>query len=271
MTDYQRRLAAALALHFNAEPPNAIAPNGMKGDIKHLSPMHFLRCARTFVHTPLLIGKPLMRTFVLHDRVYCARCIAGKPHGLNDDNYGRMHPYFQNQNGITYYRCIAQERGYEKCGQRGVHSDVLDEQIVEILSEMVIPEDFRERIEFEVRRRLENAASLGRMEEIGKIVERIDLSWEQSFIDKEAYVEKRRQLQQEIEALRPIDYDELTEATDLIQNFRIYWNECTNLDNPEDARKQLIAKVVDRVFVYGGKNWRLYSTVISQSYLGKTK
>lgn len=194
-----------------------------------------------------------MRTFVLHDRVYCARCIAGKPHGLNDDNYGRMRPYFQNQNGITYYRCIAQERGYEKCGQRGVHSDVLDEQIVEILSEMVIPNDFRERIEFEVRRRVENAASLGRMEEIGKIVERIDLSWEQGFIDKEAYVEKRRQLQQEIEALRPIDYDELTEAADLIQNLRIYWNECTNLDNPEDARKQLIAKIVDRVFVYGGK------------------
>jgi hypothetical protein len=36
-------------------------------------------------------------------------------------------------------------------------------------------------------------------------------------------------------------------------HFRVYWNECDQVDEPLEARKQLIAKLVDRVFVYNDK------------------
>ena len=53
-----------------------------------------------------------------------------------------------------------------------------------------------------------------------------------------------------MESLRPVDYDELMEAADLLENFKAYWDGCDNVGNPEEARKQLLAKIVDRVFVY---------------------
>ena len=52
-----------------------------------------------------------MRTYLLHDRLYCARCIANKPTGLVDDNYGRMRPYYHNQREAAFYRCLAHDRG----------------------------------------------------------------------------------------------------------------------------------------------------------------
>jgi hypothetical protein len=40
------------------------------------------------------------------------------------------------------------------------------------------------------------------------------------------------------------------EAADLLTNFTTYWEKCAELDKPEEGRKQLLAKIVDRVFVY---------------------
>jgi site-specific DNA recombinase len=39
------------------------------------------------------------RVYLLHDRVYCANCIANRPQALVDANFGRMRPKFQNQHG----------------------------------------------------------------------------------------------------------------------------------------------------------------------------
>lgn len=64
------------------------------------------------------------------------------------------------------------------------------------------------------------------------------------------YIEKRNQLQREIESLRPVDYDDLIEATDLLENFSSYWEACTTVEKPEEARKELLAKIVDRIFIY---------------------
>ncbi len=54
-----------------------------------------------------------------------------------------------------------------------------------------------------------------------------------------------------MESLRSIDYDELIEAADLIENFRCYWDQCERFEDSAEARQQLLAKIVDRVFVYG--------------------
>jgi site-specific DNA recombinase len=193
------------------------------------------------------------RTYILHDRVYCARCIANTPNGLVDKKYGKMRPYFHKQLKIAYYRCLAHDRGYAKCGQRAVHVDTIDQQVVAILSGLVIPIDFKERIETEVQSRVENEAALQRIEAIREMVTRIDFSWENGFIAPDEYVEKRTQLQREMDALKPIDYDHLIEAADLLQNFNRYWIECEKVGNPAEARQQLVSKIVERIFVYADR------------------
>ena len=53
-----------------------------------------------------------------------------------------------------------------------------------------------------------------------------------------------------MESLRPVVYDDLMEAADLLENFKTYWDGCENVGNPPEARKQLLAKIVEKVFVY---------------------
>lgn len=193
------------------------------------------------------------RTYILHDRVFCAECIAHKPAGLVDEYYGKMRPFWHTNNAKAYYRCLARQRGYEACGQPFIEVDKLDEQVVAILSNLMIPDGFRERVETAVQNRVDNAAALDRMAEIREIIERIDFRWDQGFISQEEYVGKRQQLQLEMDALRPIDYDELIEAADLIENFQAYWTQCEQVSNPLDARQQLLQKIVERVFVHEGE------------------
>jgi len=112
---------------------------------------------------------------------------------------------------------------------------------------------FRERVEQAVRSNVENEEALKRMAEIEEAVKRVDFSWEKGFLTPQDYIEKRNQLQREIESLRPVDYDDLIEEADLLENFSSYWEACMTVENPEEARKQLLAKIVDRVFIYDDK------------------
>jgi hypothetical protein len=78
-------------------------------------------------------------------------------------------------------------------------------------------------------------------------------------------------LQREIETLRPIDYKELTEAADLIQNFDIYWNQCEQAENPVEARRQLVSQILRRAFVYDDKVIATNYTVTTLSFWIQTK
>jgi hypothetical protein len=114
------------------------------------------------------------RTYLLHDRAFCAECIAHKPHGLVDDNHGKMRPFWHTENEKAYYRCLARQRGYVSCGQPYIDVADLDDQVVAILSNLIIPDGFRERVEAAVQSRVDNAVALQRMAEIREIIERID-------------------------------------------------------------------------------------------------
>ncbi len=192
----------------------------------------------------------VLNTYVLHGRVFCARCISEKPTELNDKNFGKMRPAYRDRYGTSRYRCLARDRGYSKCEQPQVDVNFIDEQVVYALTHLNIPMDYRDRIEMAVKSRVENEAALGRMREIEEIVQRVDFSWEQGFLSPHEYVEKRKQLQRELETLRPIDYDELIEAADLLENFKTYWDQCEQFEEPNEARQQLVQKIVDRVYVY---------------------
>lgn len=40
------------------------------------------------------------------------------------------------------------------------------------------------------------------------------------------------------------------EAADLLENFATYWEKCETVSKPKEAQKQLLAKIVDRIFLY---------------------
>jgi site-specific DNA recombinase len=190
------------------------------------------------------------RIYVLSDRVFCARCLFLKPRSLVDDNFGKMRPKFHNQRGYAYFHCLSHDRGYQRCGQSAVPEPSINQQVVEFLSTVQIPEGFRERVETAVQERVENEAALEHMKEISEIVERLDIRWDHGFVSKEDYLEKRKQLQLELNALRPIQYEKLIEAADLLSQFKVYWDKCEVVNEPQIARQQLISKIVERVFVH---------------------
>ncbi|MBP7042352.1 MAG: recombinase family protein [Chloroflexi bacterium] len=211
----------------------------------------FERCQEVRQHLTRLCNAPMtVRTYVLRDRVYCARCVATRPKGLVDVNYGKMRPAWDHRRDRGHYRCMARDRGYHRCEQGYAATDKVDEQVVRALVQVKIPEGFQERVEEAIRSRVEHAEALRRMAEIEEVVKRIDFSWEQGFLTPEDYIGKRSQLQKEIDSLRPVDYDDLVEAADLLGNFQSYWDACENVPKPEEARQQLLAKIVDRIFVY---------------------
>lgn len=192
----------------------------------------------------------IMRTYILHDRVFCARCVSRKPTELEDANYGKMRPAWDTRYDRGRYRCQARDRGYHNCGQSVIYIQSVDEQVYHALRSLTIPQGYKDRVEEAVRGRLENEVAYKQMEKIKGIIERTDYRWDEGLISQEEYIAKRRRLQSELENLRPIDYDELMEAADLLENFSTYWDECETVDNPEEARKQLISKIVSRVYVY---------------------
>ena len=71
----------------------------------------------------------------------------------------------------------------------------------------------------------------------------------QRFItDKEAYLEERVKLQQELEKLTPIPDDELEVAADVIENFTAHWEAAKG---DMKAQQDLIQLIVARVWVQG--------------------
>ena len=83
--------------------------------------------------------------------------------------------------------------------------------------------------------------------------ERLSIFGEDRLLQPDEYVDKMHQLEREIASMRPLDYDRLEEAYDLITHFKSYWDQCGEVDDPIEARQQLMAKVVDRVFIYDDK------------------
>lgn len=193
------------------------------------------------------------RIYILHDRVFCAECISRKPPTLVDDKYGLMRPKFHNQRGYAHFHCLSQDRGYEKCNQPNIPLPAVEEQVVHIISNLNIPGGYQERIEDAIRSQLDYESSMKRIEEIKEEMKKIDFQFRHDFLRDEEYVEERQKLKDEINALRPLELDVLEEAADLLQNFKVYWNQCTLQNQPDLARQQLLSRVVSQVFVDGDR------------------
>ena len=86
-------------------------------------------------------------------------------------------------------------------GREWQEKTVIDKQVIEALFRLheKLPPDVTQRIEEILRQHAQRANEEKRMEEIKELVKRIDFRWENGFMDEEEYLQKRRQLQLEIE------------------------------------------------------------------------
>lgn len=192
----------------------------------------------------------VVHTYLLQDKVFCARCMGRKPLDIEDANYGKMRAGWLKRLDAGSYRCQARDRGYHPCEQGYVLAEDIDVQVVNVLKNLTIPDGVTERIEAAIAQNVQHEAALEQIAELTERMKRIDVSWENGFLNPEEYIEKRRALQAEIEALRPLAYDNLEESVDLVRNFSIYWDACDKVEDPDVARQQLLDRLVDRVFVY---------------------
>jgi len=194
------------------------------------------------------------RTYILPDRVFCAHCIARDRENIDDPNYGKMRISWHNREGVAHYRCISRDRGYGECVQPYVVEATMLDQVVQVLSQKLLPEgSLAERIDASVRNRASNEEALEHLRDLEGQQERVQFSWEHGQLAPEDYLARMSQLEREIASMRPLDYDRLEEAADLITHFETYWDQCEEVDDPKEARQQLMAQIIDRVFVYDDK------------------
>jgi len=169
---------------------------------------------------------------------------------IGDPHFAKMRIAWYHRINAAQYRCVARDRGYRKCEQGYVREETVLAQVVELVSRLEVPADVMARIEASVRSREQNGSALAELKALEEKVARVQYSWEEGLLMPEDYIERMRQLQAEIASIRPLDYDRLEEAHDLLTYFKRYWELCAEVEEPEEARRQLLDKIVDRVFVY---------------------
>lgn len=193
------------------------------------------------------------RTYLLNDRVFCMRCLMTKPHDLIDENYGKMRVGWIAHNQKAYYRCMAWDRGYEKCGQSRVNDTIIDEQVLNILFNLnlhIPPADY-DRVQTVLQARLDNDYAQKRMADMQKIMRRIDVSWENGLLPSEAeYLNQRVYMKRQFEARRHIHEQEVITAHDLLSEFHSYWEQLASKEDNLTQQRQLLQHLVDKVLVY---------------------
>ena len=91
-------------------------------------------CQKVRADATKVFSRPAtVRTYVLHDRTFCARCIARKEEGIADERIGKMRPAWNKKRNYGIYRCVAHDRGYQKCDQPSIRIENLDDQVFDII------------------------------------------------------------------------------------------------------------------------------------------
>ena len=86
-----------------------------------------------------------------------------------------------------------------------------------------------------------------RLATIRETIKRMDFRWDHGFITDEIhFMEKRIQLQQELEQYTPIPEDDPERAADLLKNFKTHWEAC---GDDVEAQARLMKLIVKRVYI----------------------
>jgi len=189
--------------------------------------------------------QPVHRDYLLRDLVYCWNCSQNAPDKLEYKDHGKMRSQTNNE-VYAYYRCRSKEFA-RLCPQKGVRSDIIEKQVIDVLLSLKPSGEWREQMIQVLAEIIQNKRIELRMNDIKAIIERMDFRWDYGFItDKDAYLEQRTQLQQEIDELTPIFHDEMRRATDIVDNFALHWKA---REGDKKAEYDLIHLLVERVYV----------------------
>ena len=189
---------------------------------------------------------PKFNHYLLRGLVYCYRCCnEGTEEQLLFPAYGKMRAQAQIK-GIQYYRCRAKDF-HRDCQQGGIQVEIIDDQVIAFLKALKPPKDWRGRITATMGAILGEISLQERLDEIREAIERMDFRWDNGFItDKHNYLEKRIQLQNDLEKLTPIPQDDLEKAADMLENFSSHWEA---LAGDPQGQHELIKLIVQRVYI----------------------
>ena len=193
---------------------------------------------------------PKYRVYLLRNLIYCAECVAKMPGDVEDEEYGKMRAHTNQQGTYRYYRCRARDFTRE-CSQTSTRAEALEQQVVAILKTLKPPTDWRDRMVQAMGQLIGDQQLDRRIAQIKAVIERMDFRWDNGFItDKDAYLEERIKLQQELEQLTPIPDDELEVAADVLENFTAHWEAAKG---DMKTQEELIKLIVARVWVRDDK------------------
>lgn len=165
-----------------------------------------------------------------------------------------------NDDGFRYYRCRARDLGIV-CSQRGVVADKLEIKIVDLIRTIKTPADWKKNAIEAIGDLLGNQKLKERVAQIEEMNKQMDFRWDKGFIpNQEEYLQKRLGLQQELEQLKPMPFDELEVAADILQNFDKHWEKAA--DNPEEQQR-LMHLIFEHI---GIKNNAVVSVCLRPNY-----
>ncbi len=173
------------------------------------------------------------RVYPLAGLLYC---------GYNDH---RLIGQFSSSAQKRYYRDRSGDWDV-KCPQIQIQADIIEETVGQLLMTLELPQEWQERALGAVDDLLNQKQLRQRTEEIKQIVERLDLRWDNGFISKEEYLQKRAQFQQEMDGLHPLPRAMLEESLRVFRDFRKVWEE-----GDLYQRKHLLGLVIEKVWVKG--------------------
>ncbi len=195
-------------------------------------------------------AKRLHNSYLLRGLVVCEFCYSNPPANALP-TFGKMISQTLTSNKVPYYRCTNHRIGVN-CTQRGVKTEEIDNQVIDALMCLKPPKEWKARIIKELAVKLGESSLQTRLDEIGGIINRLDVRWDMGFItDKDEYIEKRQQLQNELAALSPLaEDDSLQVAADMLEHFPKHWQKC---GDDKERQHQLISRIVERVYVCGDR------------------
>ncbi len=175
------------------------------------------------------------RVYPLSGLIYCGYC--------NHTMYGQ----YSSSAEQRYYRDRSADWDVH-CSQPLVQADLIEEKLGQLLMTLELPKEWQERALKAVDELLNQKQLRDRTEEIKQIIERLDLRWDNGFISKEEYLQKRKQLQEEMEGLQPLPRAMLEESLRVFRDFRKMWEA-----NDLYQRKHLLGLVLEKVWVKGSE------------------
>jgi site-specific DNA recombinase len=193
--------------------------------------------------------------YLLAGMVYCDHCFEaarrGKVQGVTD-NFAKCHSHtLAPRNGVVYrfYSCKSRERGYDGCSQKGTARDVIDSQVVSLLSSLVVPDDWRRRLVEQIALEIGDERIAERIATLREEIKRWNIVYASGYIDRTEFEQEQSKRQSELDKLTMADeLDTYAVAADLIDNFRVHFDDC---DGDVDAQNRLISRLVERVFIRG--------------------